>query len=219
MSGARGAKDSPPFAWVRVRPRDTLLLGDDAVRPRPHQVSGESAYRASTCKAALEGLAQFDPAAAERVFEAAAEPVSVIREAGRLAWVEASVFDDFNLACLAELGEERYVELWHAHALSQIDSPTFGKLFSGAIRVFGITPKGLFKVLGQAWTLTTKGYGKVSTAVEDDCRVRVSFLGLPEHGRLRTVVLSMQGSLGAGNLKRVRALVMQRWNFAEPSPW
>lgn len=140
---------------------------------------------------------RFDEGAQLRIRAAAADELAAIEEAGRLAWIDAAIFDAFNAACLAELGEDRYVAFWHAHALSQMDSPMFGKLFSGAIRVFGITPRGLFKVLGQAWTLTTKGYGQVSTVVESDTRVRVSLIGLPAHGRLSTVALSMQGSLGA----------------------
>lgn len=145
----------------------------------------------------MQAFERSDPAAFERVSVVVPEQVNAIREAGRLSWIAGRIFDEYNAACLDELGDQGYLDLWRTYTLGQIDSPTFGALFAGAVRVFGITPRGLFKVVGQAWTLTTRGYGQVVTHVESDTRAKVSFIDLPRSGRISTVVLSMQASLGA----------------------
>lgn len=154
-----------------------------------------AAYRASTCKSAMGSFERLDPQAFARVCAAVPEYVQTIRDAGRLAWIDAEVFDGYNAACLRELGQARYVDLWRAYTVGQIDSPVFGKLADGAMRVFGITPRGLFKLMGQAWTLTTRGYGVASTVVKSDTRATVRLEQVPPSGRLPTVVLSMHGSL------------------------
>lgn len=154
----------------------------------------DSAFRSSICKSALAAIEE-DAAVRDAVLSATpAAHVQLIRDAGRLGWIEAAVFNALNFALLEAVKDEAFIEFWRRHTWAAVKTPLFGSMFSGALRLFGVEPGGMIRLVGRAWDASTRGMGHVDCALGTrEATLRLS--GVPRETRLPTLPLAMHGSL------------------------
>ncbi len=152
------------------------------------------AYRGALCHSSLAAIAA-DAVHGDRVL-AAVDPrhLVVIRTASKLAWIPAVALDDLMAAYLDEAGGAGYLDFWRRYTLGSVDSPLFGALFNGALRIFGRSPAGLLKWIGRAWEVTTHEYGHIEVDTDPEVVV-IRVLDIPAAGRRPTVPLSTQASV------------------------
>lgn len=125
------------------------------------------------------------------------EHLAAIRTAGRLSWVPAVALISLHKSYAQHAGEGAFVDLWRRQTIESVDTPLFGPLFQSAIRLFGVNPGALVRLLGQTWGVSTRGVGEVRFVLEGQggqvrmdsllppCRERV--VGLCMHGVIRAI--------------------------------
>lgn len=156
-----------------------------------------SAYRSSVCRAVLSAIDELlEPEQRQRILERAPkDEVARIREAGRLGWVPAATLHALNLAVVAELGPAGYREFFRRQTLQQVELPIFAAMFRGAMRVFGVEPTGLLRLLGRAWEAATQALGRVECVLDGPNTARIRLLDVPAGVRIETMAFSLEGSV------------------------
>ncbi len=155
--------------------------------------SGRPAYRVALCRTVLARMQKL-PEFGDICGAAPPGVVEKIESRRSLTWLDGTVLDDLNRAFVDRLGWDRFVEFWRGHADAARESPLFGPLYTGALRIFGSNPRGLLRWVGRAWQVTTRDFGSLTVDSEAE-RALVTHVGLPPGHRLKTVVRSTEGSI------------------------
>lgn len=106
-------------------------------------------------------LAKQPPAVHSAVRERAAEAIGKVERASRVDWLPLSVQLEILAALEAEAGARGYDAFCAAHFSSMVEQPLVKSVFEGTLRVFGVSPGGLFKMFGKSWTMLSSGCGVV----------------------------------------------------------
>ncbi len=103
-----------------------------------------------------------------------------IEGASRLAWLDTSLQVELNDALLEVLGESRYHDFWAAAGLEMANSGALAGLAQGAMRLLGVSPQGLYKMLPRAAGHVGQAMGEVSVEAGDDGHsMHIVYTGLP----------------------------------------
>lgn len=120
-----------------------------------------------------------------------------IEQAGRADWLPIEIELTLTRAILSEVGEEG-LRRWSSAALKRsLDSSLFRPLLDTAVRLFGLSPQGLFKMVPQGWKRAFRGAGELTVQPEGPSAVQVDLVGLPEELQDRSFVLTIGTSLYA----------------------
>lgn len=168
------------------------------VRARyPNPRMAEPAYRSSVCRAVLSAVDELlEPAVRQRILERApADAIARIRDTGRLGWVPAETLHAVNLVIADELGMEGYRDFFRRQTLQQVEMPIFAAMFRGALRVFGVEPSGLLRLLGRSWDAVTQALGHIECMFEGPHAARIRLFGVPAGVRIEPMAFSMEGSI------------------------
>lgn len=152
----------------------------------------EPAFRSVMCKKAL-ALIESDPELSELVLKGVPdEHLTAIRSAGRLAWVPAEALNALNHCYLHHAGQDAFIQLWRRYTVESVDTPLFGPLFQGALRLFGLNPGSLIRLIGRAWDSATRDVCRIECTLEDNA-AHVQLLDIPPTHREIVLSLCMQG--------------------------
>jgi len=114
-----------------------------------------------------------------------------IEQAGRAEWLPIEIELTLTRAILAEVGEEG-LRQWSSAALKRsLDSSLFRPLLDTAVRLFGLSPQGLFKMVPQGWKRAFRDAGELTVQPEGPDTLHVDLVGLPEELRDRSFVLTI----------------------------
>jgi hypothetical protein len=98
-------------------------------------------------------------------------------------WIPLGVQLEILSALEAEAGAQAYDDFCAAHFASTVEQPLVKSLFEGTLRVFGVSPGGLFKMFGKSWGMLSSGCGSVlveGTPSPDGTAIRVRDLPIEE---------------------------------------
>jgi len=120
-----------------------------------------------------------------------------IEQASRTDWLPMEIELVLTRVILAEVGEEG-LRRWSSAALKRtLDSSLFRPLLDTAVKLFGLSPQGLFKMAPKGWGRAFRGAGELTVQPEGASAVVVDLVGLPEEMRDRSFVLTIGTSLYA----------------------
>jgi hypothetical protein len=120
-----------------------------------------------------------------------------IERAGRAEWLPIEIELTLTRTILAEVGEEG-LRRWSSAALKRsLDSSLFRPLLDSAVRLFGLSPLGLFKMAPQGWRRAFRGAGELTVQPEGPAALQIDLVGLPEALQDRSFVLTIGTSLYA----------------------
>jgi hypothetical protein len=114
-----------------------------------------------------------------------------IERADRAEWLPIEIELTLTRAVLAEVGEEG-LGRWSSAALKRsLDSSLFRPLLDSAVRLFGLSPQGLFKMAPQGWRRAFRGAGELAVQPNGPGALQVDLVGLPEELKDRSFVLTI----------------------------
>ena len=120
-----------------------------------------------------------------------------IEQAGRSAWLPVEIELTLTRTVLAEVGAEG-LRRWSTAALKRsLDSSLFKPLLDTAVRLFGLSPQGCFKMAPQGWRRAFRGAGELTVQPDGADAVVVDLVGLPEELQDESFVLTIGTSLYA----------------------
>ncbi len=148
--------------------------------------------RANQLKMAIGGVKGLPADRRDRFYELLGDDTRrEIRDAGLLAWIDASYQTRVARVVHDVLGEEGARLFWRDHLLDAFDRPLMRPLRTGAITLWGATPAALMRRAPQAWKLITRDCGSPRFDSETSSRGTVLFTELPEPYRREPSVLGM----------------------------
>jgi hypothetical protein len=120
-----------------------------------------------------------------------------IEQASRSDWLPIEIELTLTRTVLDAVGEEG-LRRWSSAALKRaLDSSLFKPLLDTAVRLFGLSPPGLFKMVPQGWKRAFRGAGELTVVAEGPETLLVDLVGLPEEMRDRSYVLTIGASFYA----------------------
>jgi hypothetical protein len=120
-----------------------------------------------------------------------------IEQASRADWLPIEIELTLTRAIRSEVGDEG-LRQWSSAALKRsLDSSLFRPLLDTAVRLFGLSPLGLFKMVPQGWKRAFRGAGELTVQPEGPGAVLVELVGLPAELQDRSFVLTIGTSLYA----------------------
>lgn len=120
-----------------------------------------------------------------------------VERAGRADWLPIEIDLDLGVAIHRAVGDEG-LRRWARAALRRsMDGAILGPLLVSAVRLFGLTPAGLFKMAPQGWRAAFRGCGElVVVEAAATCAV-MDLVGLPEDMQGPAFVVGIAGGLEA----------------------
>lgn len=127
--------------------------------------------KANMVRFALDRLGVFGPETEARILERCGdEVVGRIRSATRVEWIPATDQVALNDAIRAEVSREAYLEFWGETGLLAARDSIFSQVAQGAMRLFGVSPSSLYKILPRANKHVTRDVGEYQIDVDPDGR-------------------------------------------------
>jgi hypothetical protein len=102
----------------------------------------------------LAYLDKFEPGARARVLAAVPAPArAIIESTPSTGWI--SIEDDhWTVDAMVEIfGQERAIECWRQNLIALIDRPLLGTFVEKMLRVFGVSPVSVVRLLVKGWPL------------------------------------------------------------------
>lgn len=158
-------------------------------------IPSESSIRASFAKSVLAALGDTDEATRERILaRIPAEILERVESSSRSEWLSGEVLIVFDVAIHDELGDDGLIDFWRRFSRASTRVPILRPIADSAIRLFG-TPKGIFKMLPNAWSLMTRNFGSVFVeAGPAKNQLRVRMVDVPRLSRPDLFTLGHHGS-------------------------
>lgn len=157
------------------------------------------AMRAAQLKEDLDALAETLGAdQARRILATVpAATMAAIQSATRVDWLPIRA--DLELVEAIDAGSGRDgTRRWGRAALRRsMDRPLLKPLLDAAVRLFGLSPAGVFRMAPQGWKATFRGCGDVVVASSEPGRVRLELRGAPSALRHEAFLASIAGSFEA----------------------
>lgn len=120
-----------------------------------------------------------------------------IEQASRSEWLPFEIELTLTRTILEAVGEDG-LRRWSAAALKRsLDSSLFKPLLDTAVRLFGLSPQGLFKMVPQGWKRAFRGAGELTVQPDGPEALLVDLVGLPEALQDRSFILTIGTSLYA----------------------
>lgn len=120
-----------------------------------------------------------------------------IEQAGRTEWLPIAIELTLTRTILAEVGEAG-LRRWSSAALKRsLDSSLFRPMLDTAVRLFGLSPSGLFKMVPQGWKRVFRGAGELTVQPDGPASLQVDLVGLPEEMRDESYLLTIGSSFHA----------------------
>lgn len=120
-----------------------------------------------------------------------------IEQAGRTEWLPIEI--DLNLGVVIHraVGDDG-LRRWSRAALRRsLDGSIQKPLLDTAVRLFGLTPAGLFRMAPQGWRAAFRGAGELVIAGSGPGSTIMDLVGLPEEMRGPAFVIGIAGGLEA----------------------
>ena len=139
------------------------------------------AIRANMVKLSLDILRAGDPGVARDVLaRVASSSIAAIDESTRVDWISAGLQMDLNDALFEVMDESAYAAFWTKVGLVSARTSIFAQIAQGAMRLFGVSPLGIYKMVPRAQALVTRGCGDHSL-VADKAQKRATIVtsGIP----------------------------------------
>jgi hypothetical protein len=153
--------------------------------------------RAAQLQEDITALVELGSEAAARIL-ADISPVTLrrIQDATRVDWLPVEVDLELVYAVHGVVGDEGLRRWGRAAVRRSLDTNLFRPLLETVVRLFGLSPRALFRAVPQAWRATFRGCGEVGVVTEP-WGVRLRLTGLPEALKDRIFLLSVSGSCEA----------------------
>lgn len=120
-----------------------------------------------------------------------------IEQADHSDWLPIEIELALTRTILDAVGEEG-LRRWSSAALKRtLDSSLFRPLLDTAVRIFGLSPQGLFRMAPQGWKRAFRGAGELTVASEGPAALLVDLVGLPEEMQEGSFVLTIGSSFHA----------------------
>lgn len=125
-------------------------------------------------------LERQDAEVAARVFAGIPAPsLAALKDAPPTEWVSWEHDKYFPESVIREFGEERAHQLWRAYLPTHLKSGRFRNLVDSAIRLFGLKPSSLIKVLPRAWSQSFQGFCELEVTQAAHRIGRLSMTNIP----------------------------------------
>ncbi len=80
-------------------------------------------------------------------------------------------------------GLQGYLDLCRQHFARTVDTPLVRPIFDGAVRLFGVGPKGVFKMFKRSWSMMSTGTGSIDLVSLEPENLDIVITGLPMEER------------------------------------
>jgi len=152
--------------------------------------------RALNVRRALTDVGVLNPAQQAAVY-AAVRPATIraIQGAHDMAWLDIAISIELNSAIFAVMTPPEYRRWSRAMALHVIKRSMVSGMVEAALRLFDVTPQGLFKTMPRGWGATYKDAGVVTVAAVPPLSTRLTFVDLPASMRTSLYLESIAGGL------------------------
>jgi len=138
------------------------------------------AVRAEQLKENLQALLVLGNETASRILaDLPPQHLRRIEQADPSDWLPIELELTLVRAIRTEVGDEALGRWSHAALKRTLDTWLFKPLLETAVRLFGLSPHGLFKVAPQAWRATFRDAGELVLHEEGPARLVVDLTGLP----------------------------------------
>jgi hypothetical protein len=136
--------------------------------------------RASNIQQNLKSLNMFSPSISEQIKQQIPEAVlSQVTTAARSEWLPLELDIAVTEAVCKVAGTQNLID-WSRDALvKSADGPLIGPFVRGSLRLFGITPAGLYKLGPKIWSVVYRNCGIASYKVVASKLVHVTIEGVP----------------------------------------
>jgi hypothetical protein len=109
----------------------------------------------------LEQFSTLEPSTAEAARRRLGdEALARIAGANRVDWLPIEFQIRVNDALFAELSAAEYEAFWRRMGLASAQSSMFNRLVQGAMRLFGVSPTSIYKLMPRANLHVTRGIGE-----------------------------------------------------------
>jgi hypothetical protein len=86
-----------------------------------------------------------------------------------------------NQALFRSLSPGAYEDFWLNMSSSATEDGIFGEIARGAMRMFGVTPRALYRVIARAHRYATRGLGLYEVSVSsEEARVELRYIKVPK---------------------------------------
>jgi len=133
----------------------------------------EPLIKARYLKGMVAALTGLPPDQRERVGQLAAPAVAAIVQAGATQWVSMSLDVDLNVAVYEVAGMTGSTMINREALRQAFESPLLKHVTEGAIRLFGLTPASLLRVMPRSFAASTKhaGFLRAESTGPNGCSV------------------------------------------------
>lgn len=133
-------------------------------------------FRAQWAKQLVATAKRYPEPGRNQLLEAMGEDTrGVVRAAGLLDYVEASVFMGLLRAIYFTLGEHDRNDFYTRALALALDTPLLKPLYKGGTGMFGTGPSGVLRMTPFVWKLLTRGCGSVSASKSDPSSMKLLF--------------------------------------------
>jgi len=152
--------------------------------------------RALNVRRALTDVGVLTPAQQAAIFAAVRpETIRAIQAAQDMAWLDITLSAELNNAIFAVMSQPEYRRWSRAMALHVIKRSMVSGMVEAALRLFDVTPQGLFKMMPRGWGATYKDAGVVTVAAVPPLSTRFAFVDLPAPMRTSQYLETIAGGM------------------------
>lgn len=135
--------------------------------------------RAPLTKAILEVLEHQPPRVRDAVRSRAYEDIARVEECSRVDWIPLGVQLNILDAVCDELGMRGYEDFCAAHFASTVEQPFVKGLFDTTVRLFGLGPGAVLRVMPKAWATISRDCGRMEVGDIDPAGTTIRMRDLP----------------------------------------
>ncbi len=139
--------------------------------------------RVPVTKAFLELLDELPEEDRRAIREGAAEAVKTVEETVRSARLPLSVQLEILEQVDERLGRQAYLDLCRTHFARTLETPLVRPIFDAAVRLFGVGPKGVFKMFRRSWSMMSSNTGEIELVSVEPENVDIVITKLPVEER------------------------------------
>lgn len=137
--------------------------------------------RANVVRLSLQQIEKLEPELRAQIMDRIGpEVLAAIHDAGALSWIDAELQDEINHVLFDTLSPAAYEGFWLAMSTNATEKGVFGEIAKGAMRLFGVTPHALYRVVARAHRYATRGLGLYEVTINaSKDRAELRYIKLP----------------------------------------